>query len=139
MQIVYVFSLHFYASPLIALLRSENTSMNGGSDEAGSLIHESRTSSSPPRLSFSSNSESMHEKSLKGLRYLNNNADNLLGYLKTVSPYLTQSKATSDVVDEYTRRRIREPRSKGDAYEKLHAYGRDHRTAQKSTLSHSHR
>lgn len=103
---LYVLSLQFYSSSLIALRCSENTSMNGGSDEDGSLTHGSTTCSSPPQLSSSSsNSESMHEKSLYGLGYLNNNDDNLLGYLKTVSIYHAKNQTASDVVDEHTRRR----------------------------------
>ena len=59
----------------------------------------------------------MHEKSLDGLGYLNNNADNLLGYLKTVSTYNIKRQAASDVADEHNRRRRLEPRPNGVAYE----------------------
>lgn len=39
---------------------------------------------------------SVHEKALDGLGYLNNNPDNLLGYLKTVGASRCEGKIDSD-------------------------------------------
>ena len=72
---------------LTIMPNSENASMDEASDDDESNTNQSRTSSPPSLQSFESplKAVSVDGKSLDGLGYLNNNADILLGYLKTVS------------------------------------------------------
>lgn len=74
---------------LIAITHSDDAPMNVTSDEGESNTHESRTISSPSSQPSQAppNAGSSIEKLLDGLGYLSHNADNLLGYLKTVSTY----------------------------------------------------
>lgn len=78
---------------LITGVQSDDAQMNEASDEGESNTHESRTTPSPrlQLLQHPSNAGSSMVKMLDGLGYLNHNADNLLGYLKTVSTHLIPS------------------------------------------------
>ena len=71
---------------LIALPHSTDAPMNDACDKAESNTHESKARPSPHLQSIRPPSIAAPAlgKLLDGLGYLNNNADNLLGYLKTV-------------------------------------------------------
>ncbi|KAK3170925.1 hypothetical protein OEA41_003009 [Lepraria neglecta] len=66
---------------------SENASMDEAFDDDEFNTNQSRTSSPPSLQSFESplKAVSVDGKSLDGLGYLNNNADNFLGYLKIMN------------------------------------------------------
>ena len=88
-QVGHPFSLRIWAQKLIAIAFSDDPLTNHPSDEDdANTCHSKRTSSSRLQLSEPSlEAEGKNGKYLDGLGYLENNADNLLGYLKTVSAH----------------------------------------------------